>query len=676
MINPLLDQWTTPYESPPFDLFDISHFRPALEASINEASISIEAIAENPELPTFQNTVEALDRCCEKTGKIAAILFNLNNAETNPDLQAAAQDLSPLLTRFSNEITLNAKLFKRIDSIFTNRNNVDLTTEQIMLTEKKHRSFLLGGAGLEENEKARFRKVTEELSALALKFEENVLAETNKFILHLEGVNDLEGLPPDVVESAAHEAVKRELKGWVFNLNAPSYIPFMKYSSKRELREIMLREYTSRAFHGDEHDNRSLIKRIVNLRLENARILGFANYADMILGDRMAESRSEVEHFLEDLFSYSHRAALRDLKNIRDFADAMGFNHDIERWDWAFLAEKLRKAKHDFDDEFLRPYFRLENVEKAVFELATRLYGIKFREIGNIQVYHPEVRTWEVTDIDNSVMAILYIDYFPRDGKNGGAWMTSFRDQRMENGRRIIPLISVVTNFTRPTASKPSLLTFGELTTLLHEFGHALHGMLSNCNYESIAGTNVARDFVELPSQLMQNWAYEEEWLNTWAIHYETGELMPAGIMKKIKEASNFNEGYACDRQLNFGLLDMAWHTITEPIGDDIRSFEKKATERTEIFPEIGSSCISCSFTHIFGGEYAAGYYGYKWAEVLDADAFSYFREKGIFDRETAGSFRRNILEKGGSDKPMNLYAKFRGKKPDKKAFLERSGLI
>jgi peptidyl-dipeptidase Dcp len=675
MTNPLLDQWETPFGTPPFDLIEVSHFRPAINAAIDEASAEIEKIAGNKLKPTFRNTIEALEKCCEKTGRIAAVLFNLNNAETNRGIQAAAQEISPVLTRFSNSVTLNEKLFSRIKTIYESRNDLNLTIEQKMVLEKKYHGFRLGGAALEQEAQNRFRSVTEELSLITLKFEENVLEETNNFLLHIKNKADLKGLPENIAEAASLEAGKRGLKGWAFTLNAPSYIPFMKYSERRELREKMLKAYSSRAFHADERDNRSLLTRIVNLRLEIARMLGYANYAEMVLGDRMAENQQNVEHFLDDLFSYSHKAALRDYNNLKQYAEDTGFKGVIERWDWPFYSEILRKARHNFDDESLRPYFRLENVEKAILDLSSQLYGIKFRESNVIPVYHPEVKTLEVTGPLNRVIAVLYLDYFPREGKNGGAWMTSFRDQRKMNGKNIIPLISVVTNFTRPTGSKPSLLTFNELTTFLHEFGHALHAMLSRCKYESISGTNVARDFVELPSQLMQNWAFEEEWLKKWAVHFETGESMPSGLIKKIKEASTFNEGYACDRQLNFGFLDMAWHTITEPMGSDVKAFERNATTRTELFPEIPSSCLSCSFTHIFGGEYAAGYYGYKWAEVLEADAFSLFREKGIFSRETANSFRKNILEKGGSDKPLDLYIRFRGKKPDNKAFLERSGL-
>lgn len=675
MTNPLLDKWDTPYETPPFNLIKTEHFRPAADEALSEASKEIASLAENPDPPTFENTVASLDRSCEKISRISSVLFNLNSAETNSEIQAAAQDISPLLTRFSNDITLNEKLFRRIKTIYDSKELSGLNTEQLMLLDKKYRGFILGGAGLDGDAKARFREISEELSRLNLKFEENVLNATNSFELHINDPDDLKGLPENVIEAASSEAEKKSMGGWIFTLNFPSFAPFMKYAENRDLREKMHRAFSSRCFTDGENDNRSLVTSIVNLRLELARILGFRNYAEMILGDRMAENSAKVDSFLNDIYSFSHKAAIRDFNNLKEFASGKGHGGNIERWDWSFFSEKLRKEKYDIDDEILRPYLRLENVRDAVFDLAGRLFGLKFRINTDIQVYHNEASAWEVYDADGRLRSVLYLDFFPRKGKNGGAWMTSFRDQRKEKGENIIPLISLVTNFSRPTKTKPSLLTFGELTTFLHEFGHALHGMLSECTYESISGTNVARDFVELPSQFMQNWAYEEEWLSSWAVHYKTGEKMPAGIIKKIREASTFNEGYACDRQLGFGFLDMAWHTVTEPVDKNVYDFESKVLAKTDLFPEIRTANISCSFTHLFGGEYAAGYYGYKWAEVLEADAFSHFRETGIFNRETAVSFLKNILSKGGSDKPMNLYIRFRGKEPAIDAFLERSGL-
>lgn len=675
MKNPLLGRWNTPYEAPPFNLIEVDHFKPAIGEAIRSADDEINEISDNNELPSFDNTVAALELCGEKLGRISSVLFNLNSAETSKELQAAVLDISPLLTRFSNDITLNEKLFSRIKAVFDSMDSVELNREQQMLLIKRYRSFILGGAGLIGKDRLRFREISEELSMLTLKFEENVLNETNAFELHLTEFQDLIGLPEDIIEMAAMEAQKRNMEGWIFTLNYPSYIPFMQYSEIRKLREKMLRSYSSRAFHNDERDNRSLVSKIVNLRLETAELLNFRNYAEMVLGDRMAENPAKVESFLEELHNASHSAALRDFKNVEDFAAKLGLNGKIERWDWAFYSEKFKKARYDIDDKLLKPYFPLEKVEEAIFGLASRLYGLRFERNDQIPVYHDEVKTWEVYDKDDLILAVLYLDFHPRSGKNGGAWMTSFREQRKEKDARIIPLVSIVSNFARSTGSQPSLLTFNELKTFLHEFGHALHGMLSQCTYESLSGTNVARDFVELPSQFMQNWAYEKEWLDTWAVHYITGEKLPYEVIERIREASTFNEGYACNRQLGFGLLDMAWHTINEPFKSDINDFESSAMIKTELFPKNESLNMSCSFTHLFGGGYAAGYYGYKWAEVLDADAFKFFRESGIFNPDIADSFRSNILERGESDKPMDLYIKFRSREPSMDAFLERSGL-
>ena len=675
MNNPLLQHWNTPYQTIPFNLIEVKHFKPAAEECIKSASAEITGIIENPDPPSFENTIAALDRVGEKLGTVSAILFNLNSAETSKELQIVAQEVSPLLTRFSNDITLNDKLFSRIKNIYDAKNSSGLNAEQLMLLERKFRSFMLGGAGLDEKSRLRFREISEELSHLSLKFEENVLEETNSYELHLTDRKDLAGLPDGTVEMASLEAKTRGKKGWVFTLHFPSYVPFMQYSDNKSLRKKLLKAYSSRAYHNDDYDNRALVLKIVNLRLELARLLGFSTFAEMVLGDRMAETPEKVKLFLDDLYSASHPAALRDFKKLKDFAEENGHSGEIERWDWAYYSEKLKKALYDIDDEILKPYFSLEKVQKAIFDLASKLYGIKFSKNNKIPVYHSEVKTWEVSDSHGSFLSILYIDYHPRAGKSGGAWMTSYRDQRIEDGRDIRPFISIVTNFSRPTETRPSLLTFTELTTYLHEFGHALHGILSRCTYESLSGTNVPRDFVELPSQFMENWAFEQEWLDTWAIHFETGEKIPGEMIKKIKDASTFNEGYACDRQLGFGFLDMAWHTIKDPVEKGIAEFEAAAMERTNMFPQIETSNMSCSFGHLFGGGYAAAYYGYKWAEVLDADAFRHFKETGLFNKDTAASFRKNVLEKGNSDKPLNLYIKFRGKEPSIDAFLERSGL-
>jgi peptidyl-dipeptidase Dcp len=676
MTNPLLQEWNTPFGTPPFHLIETIHFKPAVEEAIKSAANEIKIITDNNELPDFENTIASLDRAGETLGKITSLLFNLNSADTNKPLQKVAQEVSPLLTRFSNDITLNEKLFARIKIVSESKGTSEFTVEQKILLERKFRNFILGGAALKVEARKRFRAISEELATLSLKFEENVLEETNLFELHITDREDLAGLPESLIETASKEAEIRKKTGWVFTLHFPSYVPFMQYSDRRHLREKMLKAYSSRAFRGNEFDNRQNARKIANLRLEIARMLGFKTFAEMILGDRMADTPEKVENFLEQLFQASKPAASRDFEHIRSFAESQGHTGALERWDWAFYSEKLKKKLYDIDDEILKPYFSLEKVETAVLGLATTLYGIRFIRNNTIPVYHPEVKTFEVYDHDNSFLSILYIDYHPRPGKNGGAWMTSYRDQKNENGNDVRPLISIVANFTRPSETRPSLLSFNELTTLLHEFGHSLHGMLTKCTYEGLSGTNVARDFVELPSQFMENFAFEKEWLDTWATHYLTDEKIPVEIINKIKEASTFNEGYACLRQLSFGFLDMAWHTIINPVDINISDFESVAMAKTELFPSIEGLNMSASFGHIFGGGYAAGYYGYKWAEVLDADAFSYFTETGIFNKETAASFRKNILEKGGTDKPQDLYVRFRGKEPSIDALLKRSGLI
>jgi peptidyl-dipeptidase Dcp len=675
MNNPLLQEWSTPFETPPFNIIETGHFKPAIEEAIKTASEEIKKITKSSETPDFDNTIATLDEVGETLGKITSLLFNLNSADTNKSLQEVTMDVSPLLTRFSNDITLNEKLFEKIKIVYKSRETGDLTLEQKILTERKYRSFILGGAALQHGERNRFRVISEELSSLSLKFEENVLEETNSFLLHLTDKEDLAGLPESLVEMASLEAEKRNKQGWIFTLHFPSYIPFMQYSEKRNLRKKMLVAYSSRAFRKNEFDNSKNVVKIVNLRLELAKMLGFNSYAEMTLGDRMVDTPEKVEKFLEDLYKESRPAALRDFDNIKLFAESLGHEEGIERFDWAYYSEKLKKNKYDIDDEILKPYFSLEKVEQAILELATLLYNIRFVRNNNIPVYNPEVKTFEVYNSDDSFLSVLYLDFHPRPGKNGGAWMTSFRDQKKKNGNDIRPLISLVANFTRPSETTPSLLSFNELTTFLHEFGHSLHGMLSNSTYESLSGTNVARDFVELPSQFMENFAFEKQWLDKWAVHYLTGEKIPDEILIKIKEASTFNEGYSCFRQLSFGFLDMAWHIITNPVDKNISEFEAEAMSKTELFPPIDGLNMSASFAHIFGGGYAAGYYGYKWAEVLDADAFAYFTETGIFNKKTAESFRKNILEKGGTEKPDELYFRFRGKQPSTEAFLVRSGL-
>jgi peptidyl-dipeptidase Dcp len=671
--NPLLQPWTGPYGLPPFSEIKVSDYIPAIREAIEIARKEVDAIACNPEPPTFTNTVEALELTGTVLSRITSLMFNLNSADTTPELQAATMEASPLLSEWSNDVTLNEELFLRIETVYRNRDYTVYTQEQKMLLEKTRRSFIIGGAGLEGSKRERYREISAGLATLALKFEENVLAETNDYYLNITEARELSGLPGAIRETAAEEAKGRSLPGWCFTLHAPSFIPFMQYSEVRSLREKMFRAYSSRAFRNNDNDNREIVKRIAVMRLELSRLLGYTDYATMILEDRMAGSPAGVKKFLNELLKVSLPAANNDHGRISEFAAGEGLKGDLMRWDWSFYSEKLKKKTLDIDDELLRPFFRLESVQQAVFQLATRLFGLIFHEVKDTPVYNPDVVTYEVLDGDRH-MALLYLDFHPRKGKGGGAWMTTFRDQSRNNGKEIRPVVSLVMNFTRPTASTPSLLTHNELTTLLHEFGHALHAIMSDCTYESLSGTSVMRDFVELPSQVMENWAYEKEWLDTWAIHYKTGDKIPDSLLIKLKELSRFNEGYACLRQLSFGLLDMAWHTIRNENLADVTAFERNAMVATELFPETEGTNMSVAFGHLFGGGYAAGYYGYKWAEVLDADAYSLFQEKGIFDRETAAAFRKHILEKGGTEKPSVLYRNFRGREPSIDPLLKRSG--
>lgn len=673
--NPLLEPFQSPHHTPPFDRIRIGHYEPAFEQSIAGAKAEIEAIAHDTETPDFANTIEALDQAGCQLSKISSIFFNLNSACTNEEMQQIAQRISPALTEYSNSIYMNPQLFARVKQVYEDRENLPLTPEQHTLLEDTWKAFVRGGANLDSEGQKRFGEINMELSRAALKFEENVLAETNDFVLHLTDSNDLCGLPEGVIENAAATAREKGATGWMFTLHAPDYIPFMKYASKRELREKMYRAYSSRANKGNDRDNNAVIRKIVNLRLEKARLLGYPTYAGYVLTNRMARTPKAVNEFLAQLLKASHPYALAEKKEVEEFAQRKGLQDKLQRWDWAYYSNQLKQEKYDLDDELLKPYFKLENVQEGVFGLANKLYGLTFKEVSTIPKYHEDVKTFEVYDHSNQFTAVLYTDFFPRESKGGGAWMTEFRGQHKENGKDIRPLVSIVMNFTKPTPTKPSLLTFDEVTTFLHEFGHSLHGMLSQCNYNSTGGTNVYRDFVELPSQIMENWAYEKEWLDTWAVHYQTGEKIPQEYIDRIHLAANFQSGYQSDRQLSFGMVDMAWHSLTKPFEGSVQEFENQAMAPTETFPPVDSSSFSTAFGHIFGGGYAAGYYSYKWAEVLDADAFSVFKQRGIFDQITADSFRKNILEKGGSEHPMTLYKRFRGQEPAIDALLERSGL-
>lgn len=672
--NPLLKEFDTPYETPPFSEIQLEDYEPAFKQAIEEARKEIEAICNNPTPPSFSNTIETLDASGERLNGISSIFFNLNSACTNNKMQAIAQKISPLLTEYSNSITMNSSLFQRIKNVYEKCDRGQLSPEQTTLLEDTYNMFIRGGANLQGKTQQRFREINMELSRLSLKFEENTLAATNAFTLHITDTTDLSGLPEGVIETAAMAANDKGLDGWIFTLHAPSYIPFMKYANNRHLREKMYKAYSSRCNNGNESDNNEIIRQIVNLRLEKAHLLGYKNFADYILTNRMAKTATNVNEFLLQLLKASHPHALAEKQEVEEFAKQTGFTDTMQRWDWAYYSNKLKKEKYSLDDEMLKPYFQLEKVQKGIFDLANRLYDITFQERTDIPKYHKDVQTYEVRR-NNKFLAILYTDFFPRESKGGGAWMTDYRGQHHKGKKDIRPLVSIVMNFTKPTSNKPSLLTFGEVTTFLHEFGHSLHSMLSQCSYNSTGGTNVYRDFVELPSQIMENWALEKEWLDTWATHYHTNEPIPQEYIERIRKAANFQSGYQCDRQLSFGMVDIAWHSIHSPFNGNIHDFETQAMEATETFPAVQGSCFSTSFGHIFGGGYAAGYYSYKWAEVLDADAFSVFKANGIFNRDTADSFRENILEKGGSEHPAILYKRFRGQMPTVNALLERSGL-
>jgi peptidyl-dipeptidase Dcp len=671
MNNPLRHPFQTAFETPPFHLIETHHYHPAFIAAMDEGRAEIDAIINQSDSPTFANTIESLDASGHQLALVSNVFFNLNHAHTNATIQQIAREMSPLITAYSNDIWLNDRLFARVRQVHDSAERQTLRNDQVKLLDDTYKAFVRKGALLSDGDKDRYRKITTELSELSLLFGENLLAETNDYFLHLTNENDLAGLPSSLIEQARHEAESRQLEGWVFTLHFPSYVPFMKYAENRSLREQMFMAYSARGNRNNERDNKKILARMVSLRCEKARLLGFATYADYVLDDRMAQTVDRVNGFLNELLDASHRYAIQDIADVQQFAVGEGFVGDVQRWDFTYYSEKLKSARYSIEEEALRPYFQLENVESAIFKLARTLYGIEFIENADIPIYHADVKAYEVHDENGEFLSVLYLDYFPRPSKQGGAWMTSFRDQ--VGATR--PVVSLVMNFSRPGTTQPSLLTFNEVRTFLHEFGHALHGMLSRVAYVSQSGTSVSRDFVELPSQIMENWADEKEWLQQVACHYQTGASLPDDWIDKIIAATNFQSGYATVRQLSFGMLDMAWHTLHGEFSTDVMAFEKEALMRTELFPPIDGICMSSAFSHIFNGGYAAGYYGYKWAEVLDADAFELFKEKGIFNQDVAQRFRANILERGGSAHPMDLYRSFRGSEPSVKALLTRSGI-
>ena len=680
MNNPFLEPYTTPFEVPPFDQIRLEHYMPALDEGIGQARMEIEAIANSTAEPTFENTIEELEKSGEVLDKVTTVLFNLNSAETNDDLQALARDASPKLSAFDNEIKQNKALWERIKAVYENKDSLGLDGEQLMLLEKTYKSFIRSGADLNGSQKERYKEVSMELSRLSLQFGENLLAETNAYQLVIDNEADLKGLPRDVISRAASAAKQKKLEGkWVFTLQAPSYVPFMEYAENRSLRETLYKAYMSKALKGDERDNQGIVRQLVALRAEQAKLLGYPTYAAYVLEERMAEHPDKVQAFLNDLLERALPKAKEEVEEIKAFMKELGADHELQRWDWAFYSEKLRKKKYALDDELTKPFFKLENVISGVFQTAEKLFGISFERNHEIPVYHPDVEVYEVKDATGEVSAIFFADFFPRDGKRGGAWMTSYRDQKKVGGKKIIPHVSIVCNFTPSTEDSPSLLKFDEVKTLFHEFGHALHGMLADTKYSSLSGTHVYWDFVELPSQILENWCYEKECLDLFATHFETDEPIPQEYVQRLKESAIYHEAYATVRQLSFGMLDMNWHHISyEKAGaiDDVKAVEDQAFAPTDLFPRVPGTNMSVQFGHIFGGGYAAGYYSYKWAEVLDADAFSVFQEKGVFDQHTAQAFKDHILSRGGTEHPMALYKKFRGQEPTPDALLKRAGLV
>ncbi|WP_010135592.1 M3 family metallopeptidase [Ochrovirga pacifica] len=681
--NPLLQDFYTA----PFEQIKNEHYIPAFEFALQEAREEIDLITHNTAIPNFENTIVALEYAGHRLSRISSIFFNLNSAETNDEMQKIAQEISPKLTEFSNDISLNTTLFKRVKKVYDKKDQLDLNAESAMLLEKKYKGFARNGANLNDDDKATLRKIDNELSKLSLTFGENVLAETNNYQLHITNKEELSGLPEGAIEDAAQTAKESNKEGWIFTLAYPSYIPFITYADNRELRKQLAIAFGKKGFQDNAYNNEKIVLRIVELRHQRAILLGYRNHADFVLEDRMATSPEKVTEFLEDFLQKAKPKALEQFEQLKAFAKKDGVEQ-LQKWDGAYYSEKLKQELFDFDEELLKPYFQLENVINGSFEIANRLYGLNFKEVSHIEKYHSDVKTYEVYDDKGEFIAIYYADFHPRPGKRNGAWKTAYKNQWIANSENSRPHISIVCNFTKPTATKPSLLTFNEVTTLFHEFGHALHGMLANTTYPSLSGTSVSWDFVELPSQVMENWCYEKEALELFAKHYQTQEVIPIDLIDKIKKAANFLEGLQTLRQLSFGILDMAWHgqTLSNYSTSNassnsnntisVKTFEKEAFKGTQLYPDVAENCMSTSFSHIFQGGYSAGYYSYKWAEVLDADAFEYFKETGIFNKETATKFKDFVLSQGGTQNPMDLYKQFRGHEPKPDALLKRAGLL
>lgn len=670
-----LRKFTSKHASAPFSLISLKDYKLGFEQTIEMARTEINSIATNSELPTFQNTIEALDYAGEQLDRLSSIFFNLNSAETSDEMQKIAQEVSPMLTAFSNDIALNEDLFKRVKAVHDQKDNLTLTTEQATLLDKKFKGFSRNGALLSEEYKLKLRKIDTELAKLKLTYGENVLAETNNYQLHITNEADLKGLPDGTKEMARALAKSKELEGWIFTLDFPSYLPFVTYVDNRELRKEIAIAAGKKSFQNNEFDNQENVKNIVALRHKRANLLGYESHSHFVLEERMAQNPEKVQAFLKDLLEKAKPAALKEFSELTAFAKEIDGIDQLEKWDGSYYAEKLKQKLFNLDDELLKPYFQLENVLNGAFTIAEKLFGIKFKEVFDLDKYHQDVTTYEVTDEKENFVAVFYADFFPRKGKRNGAWMTSYKPQYVKDGKNERPHVSIVCNFTPPSETKPSLLTFNEVTTLFHEFGHALHGMLADTIYPSLSGTSVYWDFVELPSQVMENWCYEPEALALFAKHYETGAIIPQEYVEKIKESASFLEGMATLRQLSFGILDLSYHAKVQEI-TDVKAFEKQAMAFANLYPDVAENCMSTSFSHIFQGGYSSGYYSYKWAEVLDADAFAYFQECGIFNKEVATKFKENVLSKGGTELPMELYKKFRGQEPKVEALLKRAGLI
>ncbi|MEA5109415.1 Dipeptidyl carboxypeptidase [bioreactor metagenome] len=675
--NPFFAEYDTPFGVPPFSEIKNEHFLPAIEKGIEEQTSEIAAIVSNPDPADFENTIAAYDYSGEMIRKVTGVFYNYNSSNTNDEIQALAKEIAPKLSAHYDNINLNPELFKRVKTVYENRNSLNLNGEQARLLEDTYKDFVRGGAALDSAAQARFREINQELSVLTLQFGENVLAETNAFKLVIESQDDLEGLTRGLIDQGAETAKAAGMEGkWVYTLHNPSIMPFLQYSAKRELREKIYKAYINRGNNNNDKDNKVLIGKIAALRLERANLLGYETHAAFILEENMAKNAGNVLDLLNQLWTPALKRAKAEVAQLQAIIDKEGGNFKLQPWDWSYYAEKLRKEQYDLDDEQLKPYFPLENVKQGIFTVCNNLYGITFTERKDIPVYHPEAAAYEVKEANGDHIGVLYMDFHPRESKRGGAWMSSYRKQYVKNGEKISPVITIVCNFTKPTASQPSLLTFDETSTFFHEFGHALHGLLSNSTYYSLSGTSVPRDFVELPSQIMENWASEPEVLKLYAKHYQTGEVIPDDLIGKIQNSAYFNQGFATVEYLAASFLDMGYHNMKEFKLTDVSSFEDATLAQIGLIPEITSRYRSTYFNHIFSGGYSSGYYSYIWSGILDSDAFEAFKENGLFDQATAESFRKNILERGGTENPMVLYKKFRGAEPDIKPLLKRRGLL